>query len=453
VVKFQDRIISKPKMLSNEKPNQIAPEKILAMSNLRLDIARELLLSFSTGKVPADKALAAAFRRRKFAGARDRRFVNESIFSLFRWWGWIRTAIGADCEIRKLADNADDIKKLSGALSLASELEIFLSNKNDSEVLSSASAFFAAHSSTPEHGFKASTLFPDFFERELSPDLDFEKICSSFQKRAPVWLRMQNDSDLRVKTYLTENNIAFESSADIPNAIKLLTPRINICDSEIFRSGLFEVQDFASQCIGLCADPKPGEKWLDACAGAGGKTLQMTSMMNDKGIVYSCDINASKLEESRKRASRASFSNIKYFERDSSAPEKRWLNFFDGVLVDAPCSSSGAWRRNPDARWRLVDEEIKRFHELQFQILKASAITVRPGGALLYATCSVFKKENEDVITRFLSENSNFHLSNFINPCSGKTVNGMTHIEPWEKKSDAIFIAKMSPDSVKASPS
>ncbi|NBW83226.1 RsmB/NOP family class I SAM-dependent RNA methyltransferase, partial [bacterium] len=170
-----------------------------------------------------------------------------------------------------------------------------------------------------------------------------------------------------------------------------------------FREGLFEVQDWASQQISLAVDAKPGQKIWDACAGGGGKTVALAAALKGKGALYASDIREHKLEEVRRRCLRAGFHNVRTLVWDGKqAPafgkEIAIQAGFDAVLVDAPCSSSGTWRRNPDARLRIGGEsERKSLWDLQKQLLTNALSLVRPGGRLVYGTCSWCVEENEDV--------------------------------------------------------
>lgn len=184
---------------------------------------------------------------------------------------------------------------------------------------------------------------------------------------------------------------------------------------ESYKKGWFEIQDLASQAIGEHVAPQSGDLGWDACAGGGGKSLQLASLMQGKGAVYASDIREHKLDEVRRRAQRAQLHNIRTFvwqgaplDRLPAAVQKR--GGFDWVLVDAPCTSSGTWRRNPDARWRCDAQQIQDITGLQAKLLNSASQSVRPGGKLVYSTCSFFIDENETIVENFLGEHPEFSL-------------------------------------------
>jgi 16S rRNA (cytosine967-C5)-methyltransferase len=179
--------------------------------------------------------------------------------------------------------------------------------------------------------------------------------------------------------------------------------------SSVLSEGLAEVQDEGSQLASLITQVKPAQTIVDFCAGAGGKALALADMMENRGSLYVLDVSQNKLNEAKKRLSRAGVSNAR-----ALVPDAKWLKrheeFADAVLVDVPCSGSGTWRRNPDRKWRLTPKELTRLISLQLEILNTAKRLVKMGGKLIYATCSVFKSENEAQISRFLNENVNFDL-------------------------------------------
>lgn len=183
--------------------------------------------------------------------------------------------------------------------------------------------------------------------------------------------------------------------------------RFNRNASAAFREGLFEVQDEGSQLVSLLASPQPGTTVIDACAGTGGKTLHLAELMHDTGEIVAFDIDDRRLDELKKRADRAGYRSIRIVRQKEFLPE----NYFGKaqlVLVDAPCSGVGTIRRNPGLKWSVSESLVEHYAELQMEILHRNAGFVAPGGRLVYATCSVLRRENEDIIERFLSGHANF---------------------------------------------
>ncbi len=188
-----------------------------------------------------------------------------------------------------------------------------------------------------------------------------------------------------------------------------------ITTTQAYKEGFVEIQDLASQQIALAVAAQPGQKVWDACAGAGGKTLAIAACMNNKGVVVATDLHDYKLDEVKRRSKRAEFFNVRTFVWDGAAPlrlpkEVAQQQGFDWVLVDAPCSSAGTWRRNPDARWRFNAADTAELIALQQQILTNAAPAVRKGCYLVYATCSWQVSENEQQVAWFIKNNPEFSV-------------------------------------------
>jgi 16S rRNA (cytosine967-C5)-methyltransferase len=179
----------------------------------------------------------------------------------------------------------------------------------------------------------------------------------------------------------------------------------------MLRNGEVEIQDEGSQLVAMLVDARPGERVVDFCAGAGGKTLAIAAQMLNKGHVIACDVLANRLKRSAERFRRAGLHNIE--TKPLASERDRWVKrhkgAFDRVLVDAPCSGTGTWRRNPDARWRAQGSGLDNLLPLQASILASAARLVKPGGRLVYATCSMLPEENEEQVAAFLAANSAFH--------------------------------------------
>ena len=227
----------------------------------------------------------------------------------------------------------------------------------------------------------------------------------------------------------------------VPTAAKLPI-EADVHHLPAFERGALEIQDLASQAVGLACDPDPGERWWDACAGAGGKALHLAGLMGGKGLVVATDVNASKLKEAARRARRSPFRNLTTKEWDGRHVAGK-PSSFDGVLVDAPCSALGTWRRNPNARWTTRRQAIARLAELQSQILHAASAGVRPGGTLLYSVCTLTPSETFGVIRPFLETHTDFRLDPFPHPLTGTPTDGTLLIWPQDADNDAMFLARM----------
>ena len=268
---------------------------------------------------------------------------------------------------------------------------------------------------------------------------DHANFFNSNQTRPPMHLRIQGDKQKVISAFQGKANL--EQSEYLKSSLTVRNARINLNELEPFKKGAFEVQDLASQAIGIATAAKPGERWWDACCGAGGKTMQLASMMKNKGAITATDIREWKLDDLKKRAKRGGFHNINAKGWDGiHAPSK---TDFDGVLVDAPCSCTGTWRRNPDARWTSTGKDIREMAEIQHKLLRTCAKAVKPGGYLIYATCSISSEENEEMIISFITDHPEFKLEAIPHPLSGEPTNGMIRIWSWEFDCDSMFVARL----------
>ncbi len=411
---------------------------------------------------PADRELSAFFRSNRKFGSKDRRFISETLFSLFRWWGWLRCFV----------DDPSALWQMPAATGAQTDewLAILLAaHRLDNTALHPAAvhwqrAIEQRYRLPPNvvgletNGLqkRAAALRNDFGVavggwRQLVPqwvaaELDlnarmFERLVRMLQQRPPIWLRARYEDAPGLIDDLTEAGIDAVPCDAVPNAINVQWPHVNLYHLDAFRQGKFEIQDLASQLIGVNTFAVPGQRWWDVCAGAGGKSLQIGSMMENKGTVVATDLREWKLKDLQKRARRARLFNI------SSRPwQGRSLpvrsESFDGVLVDAPCTCSGTWRRNPDARWTTTPAMIKNRQETQLAILEKAERGVKVGGHLVYATCSLFRSENEMVVRTFLEHHRHFSAAEVCDPLRKRRSVGTCHIWPHEGDSDAVFIAR-----------
>jgi 16S rRNA (cytosine967-C5)-methyltransferase len=196
---------------------------------------------------------------------------------------------------------------------------------------------------------------------------------------------------------------------DLESALQL-QKRENIFSNRLFKEGWFEIQDAGSQQIASFLMPRSGETVIDACAGAGGKSLHLAALMNNKGRIISMDVEDYKLEELKKRARRANAHNIETKIIDKSKTIQALQNRADRLLLDVPCSGLGVLKRNPDAKWKLNKEKIEKTSRIQREILQDYSPMVKPGGTLVYSTCSILPSENEKVVQAFLEKNKNYEL-------------------------------------------
>ncbi|MCX9011898.1 MAG: 16S rRNA (cytosine(967)-C(5))-methyltransferase RsmB [Candidatus Methanoperedens sp.] len=246
--------------------------------------------------------------------------------------------------------------------------------------------------------------------REFSGTDAVEALCRVNNLEPPLTIRTNILRTERGQLQKLLNDEDYSSKQTVFSPFGLVVDRREgIFRTEAFRNGLFEVQDEGSQLITLLAGTKPGERVIDACAGNGGKSLFLSGLMKAQGIVIAMDIHAGKLANLRRRAERSGASNIRTMVPDGTGL-KQLTASADCVLIDAPCSGMGVFRRNPDAKWRLKEKDIRELAAKQGEILREYSGLIKPGGRLLYATCTISREENEDMVRAFLEENGGFNL-------------------------------------------
>ncbi|MDD2479070.1 MAG: class I SAM-dependent methyltransferase [Victivallaceae bacterium] len=424
-------------------------------------------------KRPVDRALKAFLRENKQFGSRDRRLLGEVVFAVFRWWGALRKLF--DQEELKLIETEVPEITFNGAAALmlgamimekrelpeiasiwASELGLRPSEVNDLLVTGKASDGLDGwrvlnlirtalrRDVTKSMKLTPLDMVPEWFPKYLPAGTNTEKLAQWMQRRPPMWLRVQgtDPTELAASMHI-RYGLKIKQHPLMKNSLSVAATRINLYTLEEYRNGLIEVQDLASQVIGSVCAPKSGERWWDACAGAGGKTLQLADLMERKGTVVATDIRSYKLDDLKKRARRSGFPNIECREWNGKPLHGKHQKMYDGALADVPCSCSGTWRRNPDARWSIAEEEIVEMAELQLSILNSISSGVKDKGTLVYGTCSICEPENRDVVEKFLATHPDFKLEKFINPLTGEECDGMLQVFPWDGDCDAMFVAKM----------
>jgi 16S rRNA (cytosine967-C5)-methyltransferase len=356
----------------------------------RLSAAIELLDAALAG-APAERELTRWARASRFAGSKDRAAVRDLVYDGLRRrrsLGWLGGGDTGRAILMAQQAGEGDLDAL------------FTGAGFDPAPVSDAER--AALARDPSQAPEAVRLdYPDFLHDELAASLgaDFEPVLAAMQARAPV--------DLRVNTLKTNANAAIVVLARdgvqtaphplAPHALRVLeNPRL-VAASRAYTSGMVELQDVASQLVAETAGARPGMTVLDYCAGGGGKTLALAAAMQGRGRLLAWDANPRRMADLPERARRAG-ADIRVLADAECAALKPVC---DVVLVDAPCSGTGAWRRKPEGKWRLTPDELAGYPPLQDAILDAAAAKVKPGGVLVYATCSLLARENEERAAAF----------------------------------------------------
>lgn len=320
-------------------------------------------------------------------GSRDRRLYRELVYTAVRYLPWVEPHLTAAPEeaaalVAWLADETPATRGYRAALT------------SDRPPRPAALADKAAILGTD-----AASLLPDWLHAECPAAFDAPEL-DALHRRAPLWLRLQTNEPATVTAEFTRRGWTWRNSTLLPHALKVLT-EADVTASDAYVRGWFEIQDLGSQLILESLGLAPGGHWFDACAGAGGKTLQLAGLLGPSGQVDAHDIRPAALQELSRRASRAGRANITVLPEPSDKT-------YDGVLVDAPCSGSGTWRRSPHLKWTTTPAQIADYAGRQLALLTAHANRVRPGGLLVYATCSLNQRENVGVAQAFAASRPDF---------------------------------------------
>lgn len=375
----------------------------------------------------ADRALEYLLRRERRLWARERRQVAEAVY------GMLRAEIRNDALLARALGkryqslDADARATLHYAIWRLGEKgeareEDLLRSGLSPALLPGVRACLdpeAAEALLPDDPIEALAIrhsipvwIARLFAREVGPET--EALAAAATERAPLVLRTNTLRTTRddLIARLAEEEVEATPTPHAPHGLRVET-RQNLFRLPSFREGLFEIQDEGSQLLALLVGAAPGEKVVDACAGAGGKALALAAAMENRGRILALDADARRLSQFGPRARRAGIHNWEAHPVPEEAPgeiELRWRERADAVLVDAPCSGLGVLRRNPDSLHRLREKDLARFSALQKRLLARYAALVRPGGRLVYGTCSIAREENEAVVEAFLAEHPAFEL-------------------------------------------
>jgi 16S rRNA (cytosine967-C5)-methyltransferase len=322
-------------------------------------------------------------------GSRDRRLYREMVYAALRFLPWVEPLLDTDPEeaARRVAWLAPETPATGPfRTALTSGLPPTPASVEDkARVL----------------GADPGMLTPPWFLMEC-PEAAGPPLRDQLLARAPLWLRLQSDETEAVRSEFDRMGWAWRPSELLASALQL-EPDSDVSRTEAYLSGKVEIQDIGSQLVMVSVGVAPGGRWLDACAGAGGKTLQLASLLGPEGRVDARDIRRAPLDQLYQRAARAGLSSRIEIAWTADPP-----GGYDGVLVDAPCSGSGTWRRSPHLRWVTTSRGVREAGRRQSALLAENALRVRPGGLLVYSTCSLCRSENEAVAEAFLEGTPGF---------------------------------------------
>lgn len=351
-------------------------------------------------KKQADKVLRNTLKRDKRWGARDRSFIAETTYDIVRW----KRLYAEIAKVKEPFLRPDLFRLFTVWATLKG---IILPNWPQFE--NTPTRKIKGRFDELSKIRKIRESIPDWLDETGQKELgkQWDKELKALNQQADVILRVNtlktNIKDLQAA--LLESNIETETIKGYPFALRL-KERANVFITPVFKKGWFEVQDASSQKVAQLLDPKPGMRVVDACAGAGGKSLHIASLMENKGQVISMDIYQNKLTELKRRAKRNGAHNIETRLIESTKAVKKLIGKADKVLIDAPCSGLGVLRRNPDTKWKLQPEFLEEVKTTQRDLLDSYSRMVKPGGDLLYVTCSILPSENNRQVEDFLTRDA-----------------------------------------------
>ena len=364
--------------------------------NLLIGVINGLEEIFLLNK-PAIKVVDKLIDENKKWGARDRKFVSSTIFDTVRW---IRK-YGYCSNIKELATRKNLWDILGTAIVLKGQIIpnlIEFSNINSKEILKKESEII--------NNRKINESIPDWLDQIGINDFGeslWNKEVSAFNTRSSLVLRCNTlkTNIKELKNLLKVENIDTVLKKEYPDAL-FVKEHKKVINLNSYKLGLFEIQDANSQKVATSCNLKPGMTIIDACAGAGGKSIHMASIIKNEGEIIALDPHDSKLKELEKRAKRNGVKIIKTLNTFKSKNISNLIGKADRVLIDAPCSGLGVLKRNPDAKWKMNPEKIKKLINTQQYLINFWSKYIKPGGELIYATCSIFHQENKEQIKIFL---------------------------------------------------
>ncbi len=403
---------------------------------------------------PADAEMSAFFRNNRNLGNKERALIAECVYGVIRRLRYLSTVTANE------EDDPDDARKLILAWMLRVQGR---SLRDLGDMLSEQQKEWAVAikaKKTDDLPLAVQADVRDWLWEKLVDQYGEKEaltICRSLLEQATLDLRVNTIKGTRdevLEKMLAENIHNENLMAAMPiSPIGIRMPnRLGINRHVLFTEGKIEVQDEGSQVLSFLVAPKRGQMVADLCAGAGGKTLALGALMRNTGRLYAFDVNERRLNNLSKRLKRSGLSNLnaQKINNENDLKLKRLNGKFDRVLVDAPCSSLGTVRRNPDLKWRQTQEDVSAVNVLQKNILARAAKLVKTGGRVVYATCSLLREENEDVAEDFLSQHPEFTLvpaneilaQQQIKLDTGKYLNLLPHIHGTDGFFAAVFEKK-----------
>lgn len=332
------------------------PQRKTNVVNDRLLAIAASVIAKADRERPADGVLRTKLKEAKGISREDGRTISEAVFAYYRWMGWLDRKQPIPAQIKRAVE-------LSAAY-----------QKNPTGI--------------PEGEMKQA--IPEWArgEVEVSPEW-----LRALQRAPTLWLRARPGKGRGLAERLGECRVGV---GGLPEEVLRYEGREDLFRTPEFHAGEFELQDVSSQVVGLVCNPQPGETWWDVCSGEGGKLLHLADLMQNKGLVWASDRAEWRLQKLKRRAARAKVFNYRpvLWNGGAKLPTK---TKFDGILVDAPCSGTGTWQRNPQGRWTTVLQDVRELAEVQKQLLANAVAALKPGGKLIYSVCTLTRSETTQV--------------------------------------------------------
>jgi len=357
----------------------------------------------ATRERPADAVLREALKSRRDLAPGEAAQISHAVFAYYRWLGWLEKS-----------------NSLAEQIGRASQL---------------AKAFAQRPDSVPDSELVQRAV-PDWLHHEMAVTPQFMR---ALQAEPKLWLRARPGQGGLLAKALGDCRILgpdpLQDTLDYGGTKDLFR-------TAEFHAGQFELQDLASQAVGLVCDPQPGETWWDACAGEGGKLLHLSDLMQNKGLIWASDRAMWRLQKLKRRAARARVFNYRVAPWDGGAKLPTRTRF-DGVLVDAPCSGIGTWQRNPHGRWTTTPGDLRELAEVQIQLLTHASAKLMPGGRLIYSVCSLARSETTEVVKRLEAKCPELKPCPIRNPLEPELFPAAeVYLRPEKHGSNGMFIAQ-----------
>lgn len=435
----------------------------------QLQAIMDVLLEINDATSPADAVIAQYFRGHRYIGSKDRATISTALYTILRhmyrlnWWvdELLGKKLSAEERVRGVVILYLSLLKKFPAEAITA---VFSGGKYAPPAFSDEEAAFVKKLDGrtlihPNMSESTRLECPPWAYTLLKPVLGdrLDSEMRAMQDAASLDIRINPIKTTRdnVLAELAANDIKAKATPFSPLGIRI-EGRPALSQMALFKDGKIEVQDEGSQVLSLMLDAKSGMSVVDFCAGAGGKTLAIAAGMNNKGRVVACDVVGKRLEKAKLRFRRAGLHNIETHELKNE--NDQWVKHnagkYDRVLVDAPCSGTGTWRRNPDARWKQLGPSLDELLGMQSRILKSAARLVKDGGRLVYATCSILNEENQNQVAAFLEAHPEFKLVplDVAMPENLKklAVGDMLAVTPANHKTDGFFAAVFEKKQQKA---